>query len=259
MKRVLKISIIQSDLFWENPDANRLMFSEKINQISEKTDLIVLPEMFTTGFTMNAAPLAELENGKTLNWMKDQANKMNCAITGSVIISENELFYNRLFFVYPNGDYKTYDKRHTFTLAGEHHTFASGDDRLIIDLLGWKICPLICYDLRFPVWARNTEDYDVLLYVANWPERRIAAWDALLKARAIENMTYCVGVNRTGKDGKGHQYIGHSAIYNVLGKQISISNFEGNFIETMELEKSHIETNRKHLQFLKDQDKFSLN
>ena len=259
MKEELKISIIQSDLFWENPDANRLMFSEKINQISEKTDLIVLPEMFTTGFTMNAEPLAELENGKTLKWMKNHANKMNSAITGSIIISENDTFYNRLFFVYPNGDYKTYDKRHTFTLAKEHHTFTSGNERLILDLLGWKICPLICYDLRFPVWARNTEEYDVLLYVANWPERRITAWDALLKARSIENMTYCVGVNRTGKDGNGHQYIGHSAIYNVLGEQISTSHFEGNFIETIELKKSHIETNRKHLQFLNDRDEFTLN
>jgi omega-amidase len=259
MKEELKISIIQSDLFWENPDPNLLMFSEKINHIPEKTDLIVLPEMFTTGFTMNAETLAELENGKTLNWMKDQASKMNCAITGSVIISENKNFYNRLFFVYPTGDYKSYDKRHTFTLAGEHHTFDSGNERLIVDLLGWKICPLICYDLRFPVWARNTVEYDVLLYVANWPEKRITAWDALLKARSIENMSYCIGVNRTGKDGNGHQYIGHSAVYDVLGEQISTTNYKSNFIETIALKKLHIESNRKHLQFLNDGDKFTLN
>ena len=258
MKEVLKISIIQSDLFWENPAANRLMFSEKISQISEQTDLIILPEMFTTGFTMNALQLAELENGKTLIWMKNQALKMNCAITGSVIISKNNFFYNRLFFVFPTGDYKIYDKRHTFTLAGEHHTFASGNQRLIVDLLGWKICPLICYDLRFPIWARNTENYDILLYVANWPERRIAAWDALLKARSIENMAYCVGVNRTGKDGNKHRYIGHSGVYNVLGEQISTANFEESFTETIALKKSHIETNRKHLQFLNDRDEFNL-
>ena len=134
MKEVLKISIIQSDLFWENPAANRLMFSEKISQISEQTDLIILPEMFTTGFTMNALKLAELENGETLIWMKNQALKMNCAITGSLIISKNKFFYNRLFFVFPSGDYKIYDKRHTFTLAGEQHTFASGNQRLIVDL-----------------------------------------------------------------------------------------------------------------------------
>ena len=170
-----------------------------------------------------------------------------------------KIFINRLFFVYPTGDYKSYDKRHTFTLAGEHHTFDSGNERLIVDLLGWKICPLICYDLRFPVWARNTVEYDVLLYVANWPEKRITAWDALLKARSIENMSYCIGVNRTGKDGNGHQYIGHSAVYDVLGEQISTTNYKSNFIETIALKKSHIESNRKHLQFLNDGDKFTLN
>jgi len=259
MKEVLKISIIQSDLFWENPAANRLMFSEKISQISEQIDLIILPEMFTTGFTMNALKLAELENGETLIWMKNQALKMNCAITGSLIISKNKFFYNRLFFVFPSGDYKIYDKRHTFTLAGEQHTFASGNQRLIVDLLGWKICPLICYDLRFPIWARNTENYDILLYVANWPEKRIAAWDTLLKARSIENMAYCIGVNRTGKDGNKHRYTGHSAVYNVLGEQISTLNNEGDFTETMELKKSHIEFNREHLQFLNDRDEFTLN
>jgi len=258
MQDQLKVTIIQTELIWENSKENRIHFSGLINSIKEETNLIVLPEMFTTGFTMNAIPLAEEENGATFKWMQTEAKNKNCAITGSIIITENNNYYNRLFFVFPNGKYQTYDKRHTFTLAKEHLTFASGKEQLIVDFLGWKICPLICYDLRFPVWARNTKNYDVLLYVANWPERRITAWDALLKARSIENMTYCIGVNRTGKDGNGHQYVGHSAIYNLLGEQLSTKEFEKDFIETIELKKSHIEKNRKHLQFLNDRDEFTL-
>ncbi len=253
----LKITIIQSHLHWENPIANRDMFSEKINEISEETNLIVLPEMFTTGFSMNAKNLAE-ENGETLNWLKAEAKKKNTAITGSVIIKENDRFYNRLFFVYSDGKYKTYDKKHTFTLAKENEVYDAGNERLIVELNGWKICPLICYDLRFPVWARNTVDYDILLYVANWPKPRTNAWDALLKARSIENMSYCIGVNRVGLDGNGHEYIGHSAVYDVLGKQISNENFEIEFTQTITLSKEHVISNRKHLQFLNDRDSFSL-
>ena len=214
--------------------------------------------MFTTGFTMNASSLAEEEESETLKWMQSEAKKHNSAITGSVIISENENYYNRLFFVYPTGDYKIYNKRHTFTLAGEHKTYSSGKEHLVVDYLGWRICPLICYDLRFPVWARNTQNYDVLLYVANWPQKRIAAWDALLKARAIENMCYCVGVNRIGIDKNDHRYNGHSSVYDVLGEQVSTPKFEDEFTETIELQKLHIEKNRKHLQFLNDRDEFNL-
>ena len=258
MQEQLKVTIIQSSLFWEDKEANLSMFSEKIESIKEEMHLIIFPEMFTTGFTMNAVALAEKEHSKTLNWMQTEAKKNNCALTGSFIVSENNNYYNRLFFVFPNGSYKTYDKRHTFTLAKEHETYTAGNSRLILNYLGWKICPLICYDLRFPVWARNTENYDVLIYVANWPERRINAWDALLKARAIENMAYCIGVNRTGLDGNQHAYIGHSAVYNVLGKQVSTTHFKKEFIATITLEKKHIETNRKHLQFLEDRDTFTL-
>ncbi len=258
MQDQLKVTIIQSELSWENPEENRIRFSEKIGAIQEKTNLIVLPEMLTTGFTMNAVSLAEEEKGETLKWMQTEAKKKNCAVTGSVIILEKGSYYNRLFFVFPNGDYKTYNKRHTFTLAGEHKTFSAGNEHLIVEYLGWKICPLICYDLRFPVWARNTQNYEVLIYVANWPQRRIAAWDALLRARAIENMSYCIGVNRVGEDGNEHQYNGHSAIYDVLGEQVSTLNFENEFIEIITLHKSHIEKNRRYLQFLNDRDKFSL-
>jgi omega-amidase len=254
----LKVCIIQVQLHWENPVANLLMFSEKINSISEKIDLIVLPEMFTTGFTMNAIALSEEETGESVQWMISQARQYDVAITGSLIIKENKNFYNRLYFVFPDGSFQTYDKRHTFTLAGENRTYTAGDQQVIVEYKGWKICPLICYDLRFPVWARNTQSYDLLIYVANWPEKRISAWDALLKARAIENMSFCVGVNRVGQDGNGHEYVGHSAIYDVLGAQISTRDFEKEFVEIITLDKSHLISNRDHLQFLNDKDSFNL-
>ena len=254
----LKVTLIQSHLHWENPVANRTHFSAVFDAIKEATDLIVLPEMFTTGFTMNAEMLAEKSDGPTVLWMQSEAKKHNAAITGSLIIEDQELFYNRLFFVQPDGTIDTYNKKHTFTLAGEHKIFTAGKNFQQINYKGWKIRPLVCYDLRFPVWARNTDAYDVLLYLANWPDRRVAAWDALLKARAIENMSYCIGVNRTGLDGNGHQYTGHSAGYDVLGEQISTPLFEKEFVETITLKKEHIEKNRKHLQFLNDADHFTL-
>tara|TARA_R100000935_G_scaffold13736_4_gene27461 strand:- start:22525 stop:23307 length:783 start_codon:yes stop_codon:yes gene_type:complete len=257
-KQNLNITILQTHLHWENPKANRAMFEEKIRAIKDQTDLILLPEMFTTGFTMNAESNAEGKEGTTLVWLKQLAKEKNCALTGSIIVKDNDLFYNRLYFVTANGTVKTYNKKHTFTLAGEHKTYKAGQNRIIVTYKGWRICPLICYDLRFPVWARNTEDYDLLLYVANWPEKRVSAWDALLKARAIENMSYCVGVNRIGLDGNGHNYSGHSAAYDVLGKQISTLDFETEFVETITLTKEHIESNRKHLQFLNDRDTFTL-
>lgn len=258
MKQQLRVTLIQSHLFWENPEANRVQFSKLFDSIKDTTDLIVLPEMFATGFTMNAEEVAEAPNGTTVTWMLEQAKKHQAAITGSLVIKEANNYYNRLYFVRPNGTIETYNKKHTFTLAGEHKTYKAGDVQLQIEYKGWKIQPLVCYDLRFPVWARNTKNYDVLLYVANWPERRITAWDALLKARAIENLAYCIGVNRTGLDGNGHQYSGHSAVYDVLGNHISTYEFENEFVETVVLKKKHIDTNRKHLQFLNDADSFNL-
>jgi len=252
----LNIALIQSHLLWENPEANRSYFSEKINAISSAIDLIVLPEMFTTGFTMNPQHINTAESKKTLDWLKSEAVKKNAAIVGSTIYEEDTIFFNRLFFVYPNGDVKLYDKKHTFTLAGEDKIYKAGNTRLLLDYKGFKICPLICYDLRFPVWARNTEAYDILLYVANWPKPRIEAWDALLKARAIENMSYCVGVNRIGLDGLGHEYTGHSAVYDVLGKQVAFSNKEE--VLEVSLSKAHIGLYRDKLKFLEDRDTFSL-
>jgi omega-amidase len=258
MKKELVVGMIQSELHWENPDANREMFSGKLSSIAAEADLIVLPEMFTTGFSMNASELAEENEGTTLNWMQSLAVKHEIAITGSVIVKDKARFYNRLYFVFPDGSYDWYDKKHTFTLAGEHRTYTAGKEKLIVEYKGWKICPLICYDLRFPVWARNTEDYELLIYVANWPKKRTEAWDALLKARAIENMSYCVGVNRVGLDGNGHAYVGHSAIYDVLGDCISVANEEKEFALNVTLSKKHIQETRKKLQFLNDRDAFNL-
>jgi len=258
MKNELKVTLIQTKLQWEDAVVNRANFSEKISQISEDTDLIVLPEMFTTGFSMNAAALAEETDGPSLQWMKAEAEKADAAITGSIIITEDDKFYNRLYFVLPDGSYGYYDKKHTFTLAKEHHTYSAGNAKLIVDYKGWKICPLICYDLRFPVWARNVDEYDVLLYVANWPEKRVNAWDALLKARAIENMSYCIGVNRVGLDGNDHKYSGHTAAYDVLGNLMSNQEWEKEFTETITLKKEHISTLRDRLRFLQDRDLFDL-
>lgn len=254
----LKVSLIQTRLFWEDAEANRQHFSKLIDGISETTDLIVLPEMFTTGFSMNARDFAESVEGPTLLWMKNIADEKQVAITGSVMVEEGGKYYNRLYFVFPDGSYGMYDKRHAFTLAGEQKVYTVGNEKLVVEYKGWKICPLICYDLRFPVWSRNTEGYDVLVYVANWPSKRTNAWDALLKARAIENMSYCVGLNRIGTDGNGHPYSGHSAVYDVLGEELLKVDWENEFIATIELDKTHILEQREHLQFLNDRDKFTL-
>lgn len=256
MNENLRIALIQTDLHWENPEANRIAFSDKIAQASDKVDLIILPEMFTTGFTMNPENINKGEGLKTLQWMQGFAKEKDVAIAGSIVFHEEDRNFNRLFFVHENGEYETYDKKHTFTLAGEHKVYQAGTKKVVINYKGFKICPLICYDLRFPVWARNLEDYDVLIYVANWPKPRVNAWDALLKARAIENMSYCIGVNRIGLDGLGHQYVGHSGVYNVLGEQMVYS--EKKEILYANLSKEHIKTNRSKLKFLDDRDTFSL-
>ncbi len=258
MQDQLKIAIIQADLVWENPEQNRINFTEKIMQVPMGTDMIVLPEMFTTGFTMNAESVAETMQGETVAWLKAMAKNSNIALVGSLIISEHNKYYNRLLFVEPSGLISTYDKRHTFTLVGEDKVFTAGTEKIMINYKGWKICPLICYDLRFPVWARNTEDYDILMYVANWPKPRISAWDALLKARAIENMAYCIGVNRVGIDGVNAEYNGHSAVYDVLGNCIASITSSKEQTEVLTLEKKHISAYRNKLKFLDDKDAFNL-
>lgn len=252
----LNVALVQTSLAWENPKANRTHIEDKVSSIT--ADLIILPEMFSSGFTMNASEVAETMDGETIAWLKSLSKTKNSAIVGSLVITENNNYCNRLVFVEPNGTLTTYDKRHTFTLAGEHKVYTAGSEKTIIDYKGFKICPLVCYDLRFPVWARNSEDYDVIIYVANWPKVRIAAWDALLKARAIENMSYCIGVNRVGLDGNNYEYSGHSAAYDVLGHRMDSIPESTETVEVVTLEKSHITKYRERLGFLKDRDTFNL-
>lgn len=256
MSKKINVALVQSPLVWENPQRNRENLEKIILSISSEVDVIVLPEMFTTGFTMTPSNIAKEEGGKTVKWMQDMASKKNAAVIGSIVFEEGGHYYNRLWFVEPNNKISSYNKRHTFTLAGEDKVYTAGNNKLLISFRGFRFCPLICYDLRFPVWARNTEDYDVLIYVANWPEKRISAWDALLKARAIENMAYVVGVNRVGTDCLGHNYVGHSAVYDVLGNTQVFSEKETVLFAT--LNKEDIETQREKLRFLKDRDQFSL-
>jgi predicted amidohydrolase len=253
----MKISIIQSSLFWENPTANRNYFDEKINAITEKVDLIVLPEMFTTGFTMNPSSVAETMKGETVLWLQSLAKAKNSAITGSLVITENNNFYNRLLFVFPSGEIQFYDKHHLFTLAGESKVYTKGNQKLIVEYLGWRICPLICYDLRFPVLARNVEDYDVLLYVANWPKPRINAWDILIRARSVENMCYTIGVNRTGFDNNNNEYVGHSQVVDFLGNYI-LEPMESESVFNIVLNKEKLVETRNKLGFLNDRDIFEL-
>jgi predicted amidohydrolase len=258
MSNSLTVALLQTDLIWENPEENRQLLNDKINAISTAVDLIILPEMFTSGFTMNAVSVEETMDGQTIAWLKSKAKEKQTAIIGSLVISENDNFYNRLVCVEPTGYITQYDKRHTFTLAGEHSVYTAGTEKVIFNYKGWKICPLICYDLRFPVWARNVEDYDLLLYVANWPKIRTNAWDALLKARAIENMAYCIGVNRIGLDGNNYEYIGHSGAYDVLGNRMDSIPENKEAIEIVVIEKEHINTYREKLNFLNDKDNFNL-
>ncbi len=256
MKGELKTALIQSSLFWENPAKNRKAFEKKLETISSDVDLIILPEMFTTGFTMSPENISKEQGPLTLEWMQKMALRSSASIMGSLPFYENGRYTNRLLFVHSDGSYHKYDKCHTFTLAGEDKVYRAGVERLILNYKGFRICPLICYDLRFPVWARNTEDYDVLIYVANWPKPRVSAWDTLLKARAIENMAYCIGVNRVGKDELGHEYSGHSAAYDCLGRQLVFSEKEE--ICYAVLSKEHITSTRNKLRFLEDRDSFTL-
>lgn len=258
MQDTLKIALIQSSLVWEDPEENRLHFAEKINSITKPVDLILLPEMFTSGFTMNPENVYETMDGPTIKWLQKLSKKTQTAIGGSLVIKANSYFYNRFVFVTPDGTIYSYDKRHTFTLAGENKVYKAGTKKVIIDYKGWKICPLICYDLRFPVWARNVENYDVLMYVANWPTPRVDAWDTLLKARAIENMSYCVGVNRVGIDANNLEYSGHSATYDGLGKQLTFIESKKEDIEIVTLDKKHLIEIRNTLKFLDDKDTFTV-
>jgi omega-amidase len=248
----MNITIIQSHLHWEDVSSNLLMFENKIEKL-EKTDLIVLPEMFTTGFSMNTTKLAEKMDGKTIEWMFEMAKKSNSVITGSLIIEEQKKYFNRLIWMKPDGTCEYYDKKHLFSMAKEDEYFSPGSSKKAFSLNSWKICPFICYDLRFPIWNRNDIDYDAALYVANWPQKRSLHWKSLLLARAIENQCYVVAVNRVGMDGKNLQYSGDSSIIDPLGNilfQLSEKEAEYN----CKLDKVHLNKIREDFPFLKDRD-----
>jgi omega-amidase len=255
----LKITLLQSDLAWEDISGNLNAFTTKLNNLKEDTDIVVLPEMFTTGFSMNSENLAEKMTGKSVTWMVDKAQKLGALILGSLIIEEQGHYYNRLIAAFPDATIKYYNKHHLFTLSGEHKFYTAGEKCIQLDYKGWKIRPLICYDLRFPLWARNTDNYDLLIYIASWPKPRINAWDTLLKARAIENMSYVVGVNRIGVDGNNLEYCGHSAVYDALGKNISSTKENKEAVFNVSLNKKELKSIRKKLTFLEDRDCFELN
>lgn len=250
------VSLIQSDIIWEDKINNLKKCQESIDKI-ESTDLIVLPEMFTTGFSMNPKNISEKMGGETMKWMKQNAHKMNSAICGSIIIEEDDKYFNRFIWVNPDGSIHYYDKRHLFSYAGENENYTRGDSKIIIEYKGWKICPLICYDLRFPVWSRNSEEYDLLIYVANWPSKRKSAWKSLLVARAIENQCYVIGVNRVGFDNSGNFHSGESSIINALGDSLYI-NSNSEDLYTNDISKSELDKIRKQFPFLNDKDNFKI-
>lgn len=258
----LRISLIQSDLHWEDSTANRAMFEEKIWQIDQPTDVIVLPEMFTTGFSMDPVDLAERMGLLTVRWMRQMAEQTKAVITGSLIVEEDQQYYNRLIWMPPVGDHQVYNKRHLFRMADEHKAYAPGQERLIVNHKGWNICPMICYDLRFPVWSRNRMgaermDYDLLLYVANWPEVRIQAWNTLLRARAIENLAYVAGVNRIGSDGSGIFHNGQSAVFGPAGEVI-VPGGDGERIISITLSADQLTTHRNRFPAWRDADDYRI-
>ena len=253
-----RLSIVQQPLVWENAAANRAHFTSVLAPLAGGTDLVILPEMFTTGFTMRPDRLAEAADGETRAWLLSQAQLLDAAVGGTVAVHEEGRYYNRFMLALPGGPTYWYDKRHLFRMANEQAHYAAGKHRLIVSWKGWRICPLICYDLRFPVWSRNRGDYDVLLYVANWPAKRRVAWSALLRARAIENLCYVVGVNRIGKDGNGAAYSGDSAAVDFQGQALGGDHGGGDFVETVVLDREALQKFREKFPAHLDADDFEL-
>ncbi len=263
MQQPLTITLIQTALHWEDKAANLAMLEQKIMSLEEKTELVVLPEMFSTGFSMKPGQFAETMDGETVRWMKKLAQQKRIILTGSLIIEEDDNYYNRLIWMLPNGSYGCYNKRHLFGYAGEDEHYTPGSKRMITSVKGWKINTQVCYDLRFPVWARQSSindkneeaEYDMLLYVANWPERRNSAWQTLLAARAIENQCYVVGVNRVGDDGNGIYHCGNSTVIDPLGN-ILYCKANDEDIFTITLHKKDLTDIRHKFPFLPDRDQF---
>ena len=255
---ILKVSLVQPDLVWEKTEENLALLEIMIRKIKTPTDLIILPEMFPTGFSMNTASLAEDMNGSSMKWMKNMAASHSACLTGSIMIKEGPNYFNRLVFMHPSGKFSVYDKRHLFRMGKENEYYKPGEQNVILELNGWKIKPLICYDLRFPVWSRNRMDYDMLIYVASWPESRIEVWEALLKARAIENHSYVIGVSRVGKDGNNLNHTGESMVYDFRGRQILKLPANIETTGTVSLNMEALAKFRSAFPVWKDADKFTL-
>jgi predicted amidohydrolase len=263
--RDLRGSLVQGDTRWHDPAGNRDYYAHLIAPLHGKTDLVLLPETFTSGFSNDAIGQAETMDGPTVDWILAQARKLDAAVCGSVQLREGEDVFNRLLFAMPDGALHHYDKRHLFRYAGEHERYAAGAQRLVLDWRGWRICPLVCYDLRFPVFSRNRYDveragaldYDLLLYVANWPSPRAYAWRTLLRARAIENLCYVAGLNRVGTDGNGHRYAGDSAAIDFLGEPLSECT-DAEVVATTTLRADRLAEHRARFPAMLDADRFSL-
>ena len=253
----LSVTLIQDSIEWQNPAANRAKFSELVHAV-HGSDLILLPEMFSTGFAPESAQLAETMDGETVQWMLALARQQNAHLTGSIVIRENDNVFNRLIWAKPDGSVDSYDKRHLFSFAGEDKAYSAGTKRIVVDCNGWRICPQICYDLRFPVWSRNRNDYDVLVYVANWPKVRVSHWSQLLVARAIENLSYVVAVNRIGEDGKGYAHNGQSIALDPKGiPLVEPGSKAGCYTVTLDYEE--LKRYREKFRALDDGDAFEVN
>jgi len=251
----LNVTIVQADLHWHAAAENCDYFANVIDSLEELTDLVVLPEMFTTGFTMDAQSQAEQMNGPSVKWMRKVATNRKVNLCGSLIIEDNGHFFNRFIVMKPDGSHQSYDKRHLFRYANEHRHYSAGSEIMTFEINGFRICPMICYDLRFPVWSRNRDRYDLLLYVTNWPAPRHLAWKTLIRARAIENLSYVAAVNRIGTDGNDHPYKGGSAIINYLGKDIeNLGREEG--VATTQLDLNKLQSYRRKFAFQDDADDF---
>jgi len=251
----LTVALIQQEIVPNNPQQNLDTFAYAMNGLCD-CDLVILPEVFTTGFCSNARNYAEFVDGSAYQWMAQQAQKLNAVVTGSLVVKEGENHFNRLVWMRPNGTYIHYDKRHLFRMAGEHERYASGTERLLVELNGWRILPLICYDLRFPVWSRNRNDYDLAFYVANWPSARALHWNRLLQARAIENLSYVVGVNRVGMDEKHQHYSGDSSVFSSTGEVVFSSQEAGAFV--VELFADKLKEHRSNFPAYMDADEFQI-
>jgi predicted amidohydrolase len=256
--QALTLSLFQCATRWHDPAANRALFEGLFKEASSESDVLVLPEMFSTGFTMASQEVAEPMDGPTVNWMRERAAERDQIVCGSVVIEDQDAYFNRFIWARPDGSIAHYDKRHLFRMADEHRHYREGDAREVLELDGWRILPLVCYDLRFPVWSRNAEDYDVLLCVANWPAARRVAWQTLLKARAIENLSYSVGVNRIGVDGNQVSYAGDSAVYDFAGGAL-IELGDEQQVATVSLDPTTLRDHREAFPAWRDADQFEIN